>query len=115
MEIVIMVIAGFLLDCLIGDPRQIPHPIRFIGLLIDRGRKRRSGRYSQRAKTGETAGGIFLNLIVLAASFFIPFFLLKGLYHIHPWLGFAVETFFCCQIFCGQITEAGEHAGIWLR
>ena len=101
MEIVIMVIAGFLLDCLIGDPRQIPHPIRFIGLLIDRGEKTLRAIFPK-SKNGETAGGIFLNLIVLAASFFIPFFLLKGLYHIHPWLGFAVETFFCCQIFAAR-------------
>ena len=101
MEIVIMVIAGFLLDCLIGDPRQIPHPIRFIGLLIDRGEKTLRAIFPK-SKNGETAGGIFLNLIVLAASFFIPFFLLKGLYHIHPWLGFAVESFFCCQIFAAR-------------
>ena len=25
---------GFLLDCLIGDPYQIPHPIRLIGRMI---------------------------------------------------------------------------------
>ena len=28
------IILGFLLDCIIGDPYNIPHPIRYIGRLI---------------------------------------------------------------------------------
>ena len=27
-------IAGFILDCLIGDPYDMPHPVRLIGKLI---------------------------------------------------------------------------------
>ena len=30
----IPVILGFLLDCIIGDPYSLPHPIRLIGKLI---------------------------------------------------------------------------------
>lgn len=31
---VIPLLAGFLLDCLLGDPYSLPHPIRLIGRFI---------------------------------------------------------------------------------
>lgn len=101
MEIVIVVLLGFLLDCLIGDPQKIPHPVRFIGLLIEKGEKLIRSVFPK-GKNGEFAGGILLNLIVLAVSFLVPFFLLKGFALVHPALRFAAEVFFCCQIFAAK-------------
>ena len=31
---VLPLLAGFLLDCILGDPYSLPHPIRLIGRLI---------------------------------------------------------------------------------
>ncbi len=101
MEIVIVVLLGFFLDCLIGDPAKIPHPVRFIGLLIDKGEKLLRSVFSGTPK-GEVAGGVVLNLLVLTLSFTVPFFLLLGLEAIHPWLRMGVEVFFCCQIFAAK-------------
>ena len=36
---VIPLLAGFLLDCLLGDPYLLPHPIRLIGRFIFKPRK----------------------------------------------------------------------------
>ncbi len=101
MEIVIVVAAGFLLDLLFGDPYWLPHPIRLIGLLIS-GAEKALRRIFPASPKGEFIAGIFLHIIVVGASFAAPFFLLKGLEWIHPWLKYAVETLFCYQIFAGK-------------
>ena len=33
-EIFLSLLLGFLLDCLVGDPHSIPHPVVLIGKLI---------------------------------------------------------------------------------
>ena len=101
MEIVIIVAVAFLLDLIFGDPYWLPHPIRLIGLLIS-GCETILGRIFPESKRGALIAGIFLNLIVVATSFAVPFFLLKGLALINPWLRYVVETLFCYQIFAGK-------------
>lgn len=101
MEIVIIVAVAFLLDLIFGDPYWLPHPIRLIGLLIS-GCETILGRIFPGSKRGAFIAGIFLNLIVVATSFAVPFFLLKGLALIDPWLRYVVETLFCYQIFAGK-------------
>ncbi|MGN0658074.1 MAG: adenosylcobinamide-phosphate synthase CbiB [Emergencia sp.] len=101
MEIILVTAAGFLLDTIFGDPRWLPHPIRFIGLLID-GCEKLLRRIFPKTEKGEFTAGILLNLIVLSISFAVPFLLLKGLALIHPWLKYAAETFFCYQIFAAK-------------
>lgn len=114
MEIVIMVIAGFLLDCLIGDPRQIPHPIRFIGLLIDRGEKTLRAIFPKSKNGGN--GRRHLSQPDRPRRFlFYPLFPAEGALS-HPSVAWICGgNFLLLSDFCGQITEAGEHAGIWLR
>lgn len=44
-EIIIPLLCGFVLDCLIGDPHGLPHPVRLFGNLISLGeRKLNKGR-----------------------------------------------------------------------
>ena len=76
MEIVIIVAVAFLLDLIFGDPYWLPHPIRLIGLLISRC-ETILGRIFPESKRGALIAGIFLNLIVVATSFAVPFFLLN--------------------------------------
>ncbi|SCK00758.1 cobalamin biosynthesis protein [uncultured Eubacterium sp.] len=101
MEVVIVVCAGFVLDLLFGDPHWLPHPIRLIGLMIS-GCEKVLRRIFPSSKGGEFIAGIFLNVIIVCTSFAIPYFLLKGLTWIHPWLRYTVETLFCYQIFAGK-------------
>lgn len=98
MEIVIVVLVAFVLDLIFGDPHWLPHPIRFIGLLID-GCEKVFRWIFPKNKTGEIIGGVFLCIVVVMVSFIVPFYILKGLEYIHPIVKYAVETLFCYQIF----------------
>src|SRR5882757_2564931 len=35
--LILPLVAGYLLDLVLGDPYRLPHPVRFYGLLITRG------------------------------------------------------------------------------
>ena len=60
------VVAGFLIDLMVGDPQWMPHPIRFIGHLISAADKklRREGDEPARQRTG----GALLVLVVLGTT-----------------------------------------------
>ncbi|MFQ9696551.1 MAG: cobalamin biosynthesis protein, partial [Zhenhengia sp.] len=38
-SIILIVISGFILDLMLGDPHNFPHPVRLIGNIISRGEK----------------------------------------------------------------------------
>lgn len=88
---ILPLLAGFLLDLLLGDPYWLPHPVRLIG----RGiaglerilRKRLPGR--------ERMAGILLAAVILVLSTAIPSLVLFLCYRICVWLGVAVESVFC--------------------
>lgn len=101
MEIVIVVAAAFILDLIFGDPHFLPHPIRLIGLLIS-GSEKALRKVFPKNKSGEFTAGILLNIIVLAVSFVVPYYILQGLNLVHPWLKYIAETLFCYQIFAGK-------------
>ncbi len=94
MKILIAVLplpAGFLLDCLLGDPYSLPHPIRLIGRLI-------SALEKWVRKTFENhlvSGGAVLAVIVLILSTAVPLALLILCYRVNVWLGAAVESVLC--------------------
>lgn len=101
MKIAAAVLIGYILDCIFGDPYNMPHPIRYIGLLIS-ALEKLTRKVFPKSKGGEIVAGAVTNILVLATSFALPFFILWGLGKIHPYLEFAVETFFCYQIFAGK-------------
>ena len=94
MKILIAVLplpAGFLLDCLLGDPYSLPHPIRLIGRFI-------SALEKWVRKTFENhlvSGGAVLTVIVLILSTAVPLALLILCYRVNVWLGAAVESVLC--------------------
>lgn len=88
---VIPLLAGFLLDCLIGDPYTLPHPIRLIGRLISALEKWVRKSFKGRLELG----GTLLSLIVLLTSTLIPTVLLFLCYRLNLWLGVAVESILC--------------------
>ncbi|MDD3279149.1 MAG: cobalamin biosynthesis protein, partial [Lachnospiraceae bacterium] len=92
------VIAGFLLDLLIGDPRWLYHPVRMIGKLIS-GLEAVIRRVFPKNKAGERLGGGLLAILVMAVSTGIPWLLLWLCYNrIGWWAGFLLETFWCYQL-----------------
>lgn len=101
-------VAGFLLDCIFGDPVWLYHPIRVIGnvisLLEKAFRKETDGE-----KQSIVKGGV-LWLIVVSVSFLVPFLLFWVAGKIHPAVRWMLETFWCYQIFAARClaTESGK-------
>ncbi|WP_425757427.1 adenosylcobinamide-phosphate synthase CbiB [Ihubacter sp. rT4E-8] len=101
MEIVIVVITGFLLDCLFGDPRWLPHPIRLIGFFISKG-EWALRKLFPKTSGGEIAAGAVLAAFVPLLSFGLCWLLLQGAAMIHIWLKYALEVLLCYQIFAAK-------------
>lgn len=93
----IAIVIGFVLDLIIGDPYNFPHPIRFIGNLISKTEKilRDNGK-----KEDEFKLGILLVVIVTVISTIIPIGILVISYNINIYLGLFIESIMCYQILC---------------
>lgn len=88
---------GFIIDCILGDPHSLPHPVIFIGKLIDFLEKGLRNVFPK-TKAGEmTAGGV-LWCIVVAVCFGVPFLILCLCGMVSPWLRLAVQSIMCWQI-----------------
>lgn len=81
---------GFLIDCVLGDPYSLPHPIRLIGSLIAGLEK----LLRSRIKNERTAGTVLV-ITVLILSAGVPLALLMICYKINLILGIAVESIMC--------------------
>ena len=84
---------AFLLDLILGDPPNWPHPIRLMGSAITRAEP----WFRRRFSSPLVAGALFAPALILAA--FVNGLVLTWLdWQAHPLLGFAVETvliFYC--------------------
>ncbi len=101
MSIAFSIFTGFLLDSIFGDPRRLPHPICLIGNFISVMEKVLRRAFPKSEK-GELAGGAVLAAAVPAAAFGVSFMILRLCEAVSPVLKFAVETFFCYQIFAAK-------------
>lgn len=103
---------GFILDQIIGDPYNIPHPIRLIGNFIsflDRkfmGLKDGANSDANGKKTRnsgrEFSRGIILCVLVLAATLIVTIFVTFLAYRIHIVLGIIVEAILTCYILAAK-------------
>lgn len=94
MKIIIAVmplLAGFLLDCLLGDPYSLPHPIRLIGKFIAAMEKLTRRLFAKHL----VLGGALMAAFVLLVSAGIPTALVILLYRVNVWLGAAAESVLC--------------------
>lgn len=90
-------ILGYILDLIIGDPYSFPHPIRFIGILIDKTEKVLRKIFPKN-KNSEIIAGLELVVIVCFISFLIPLMLLAIALQINFILALIIETVMCYQI-----------------
>ncbi len=88
---------GFLLDLLIGDPRFMLHPVRFIGALISKLEKVLRNNFP-RTPNGELWAGLVFTIITLAVPTAITYGIIYVCAEIHHYLAFAVEAFICYQL-----------------
>ena len=90
-------ILGFCLDLIVGDPHWMPHPIVFIGKLIDLTEKAMRKVFPKTVR-GENVAGAAIWLIVVTVSAGIPLLILYVAYDFNCWLGLLLETIMCAQI-----------------
>lgn len=82
---------GFFIDCLLGDPYKLPHPIRVIGRLISCTEKKVRKTMPDRLRLG----GVILAMTVILFSVGIPLVILIWCYKINTWLGIIAEGIMC--------------------
>lgn len=98
MRLMASVLLGYGLDAILGDPAWLWHPVCGIGKLI--AVLERPLRFLfPKTKWGERIAGMVVWGIVCAASFLIPFLLLRWCEKQSWVLAFVLETWFCYQIF----------------
>ena len=93
----IALVAGFILDIILGDPVYFWHPIRLIGHLISLFEKM-FRKIFPKTKKGEITGGVFLVVFVVLVSVIVPGAILFFAYKAHFIAGMVIETIFCYQI-----------------
>lgn len=92
------ILAGFLLDLLIGDPHWLYHPVRLVGKLITL-LERLLRRCFPGTERGERAAGLCLAILVPAITGAAALALLYIGGRISPWLAFALEVIMSYQLF----------------
>ncbi len=96
---------GFLLDCAVGDPHGIPHPVAAIGRLVG-GLEKILRRVFPKTRRGENAAGAVLWAVTAALSFAVPWFLLKLCAAAGPWPRLALESVMCWQAIAPRALRA---------
>ena len=91
---------GFLLDCLIGDPYKIPHPVMGIGKWISFfDKKLRRGNSNPK----DVSRGAMTVVLVILLSVVPPALLLWCAWRLHPLAYFALNS-----VMCGQLLAARQ-------
>ena len=90
-------VIGFAIDCLLGDPHSIPHPVVLMGKLICFLEKKLR-RLFPKTEAGERAAGGVLWVITLAVSYGVPLGILLLCGKVSPWLALGMESLMCWQI-----------------
>ena len=105
-EIFLSLLLGFLLDCLLGDPHSIPHPVVAIGKLISGLEKLLRGIFPKTRAGEMTAGGI-LWVLTVAVSFCVPLAILRLCGLVSPWLRLIVSSIMCWQVLAAKSLKTG--------
>ena len=90
------VLGGFVLDTLFGDPPWLPHPVVLMGKAISALEKRLRARLPQTPQ-GELLGGVVVAFTLPVGTFLLTSLVCLGAAKLSPWLGLAVQMFWCGQ------------------
>lgn len=90
------IIGGFLLDLIFGDPSWIPHPVVWIGRMID-GMAPGIHRMFPKHAMGQILAGAYLVFFILFDTIAVFGGITWLFYYVHPLAGVALEAFWCAQ------------------
>ncbi len=96
---------GTILDLIIGDPHNFPHPIRAIGNLIAKLEKRLLGEVTgnpNRNPSLEKTKGTLLWCLVVTITVALTGAVTIGAYAIHSYIGILVEAILTCYILAAK-------------
>ena len=99
--LVLPLLIGFGIDCILGDPHSLPHPVVLIGKTIS-ALECVLRRIFPKTPRGERAAGAVLWLIVAFLAAAVPALLLCLCGRVSPWLRLAVESVMCWQILAAK-------------
>lgn len=91
---------AWILDVLIGDPQNWPHPVRWIGALITRV-QRVVRRYCRSERALRLGGGVMW-LVVVGVTWSVSWGVLVLAHTLHPWLGWGVEIWMIFTVLAGR-------------
>src|SRR2546430_5061790 len=100
-------IAGFVLDLLLGDPRWLPHPVRSIGRLANWAEPR-----CRRIMANEYLAGALFTMVVVAVAAGGVWIVIWGLQQLHPGLA-ALGMFYFVYAGLAVGDLAGEATAVW--
>ena len=98
---ILPLLIGFGIDCVLGDPHSLPHPVVLIGKTIS-ALERILRRIFPKTPRGERAAGAVLWLIVAFLATAVPALLLRLCGRVSLWLRLAVESVMCWQILAAK-------------
>lgn len=105
-------LAGYILDLIVGDPHKLPHPIRLIGKWIS--------AVEKHIYKNKKLNGLLLVLLVIIPVVIVTFFIIFFGYKINPIIGCfaeAILTFYCLATKSlkdesKKVVDALENSGI---
>ena len=98
---ILPLLIGFGIDCVLGDPHSLPHPVVLIGKTIS-ALECVLRRIFPKTPRGERAAGAVLWGIVAFLAAAVPALLLCLCGRVSPWLRLAVESVMCWQILAAK-------------
>lgn len=84
-----IIITGYILDLILGDPEGFPHPVRGIGRLISELEKR---IYVENKKNHQLLAGVILVVLVVTVTYLFTNYIIRLSYTLSEALGFIVSS-----------------------
>lgn len=102
----LILLAAYVLDRMVGDPRSLPHPVVFMGRAIT-AIERPIRRFAQRPRSLKLAG-VLLPLLVAGGAWGLTALIVWLLYQVSPWLAWAAEAWLISTTIASKgLKEAG--------
>ncbi|QSF47625.1 adenosylcobinamide-phosphate synthase CbiB [Paenibacillus tianjinensis] len=114
MTVALVLLAAYVLDRLVGDPRSLPHPVVLMGKAIT-ALERLIRRFVRQPRSLKRAG-VLLPLLVAGGSWLLTAALLWLLSVISPWLALAAEAWLISTTIAAKgLKDAGMAVYVELR
>ncbi len=108
----VVILLGFLLDQLFGDPRRWPHPVVGIGKVISF----LEHQFNRGVPEARRRNGVLLTFLVVGGTYLLTWFVVLGANAIHPLLGIGVSVYFVFASLAGKsLLDAGQSVLVPLR